>query len=56
MITFKTKLPKPFDLPKRIERLGEQRARALDGRDDDGGGIVCLHAAVEQVQRLDDPA
>ncbi len=23
MITFKTKLPKPFDLPKRIERLGE---------------------------------
>ena len=23
MTTFKTKLPKPFDLPKRIERLGE---------------------------------
>jgi glycogen phosphorylase len=23
MITFKTKLPKPFDLPQRIERLGE---------------------------------
>ena len=23
MTTFKTKLPKPFDLPQRIERLGE---------------------------------
>jgi len=25
MTTFKTKLPKPFDLPKRIERMDAQR-------------------------------
>src|SRR5712691_10197745 len=51
-----TRLADPSRHPHDVGGLLLEVARALGGGDDDAGGIVRLHAAVEQVEGLADPS